>query len=250
MHTATERLASPQATPSVPPWRDLWLYLGVGGGGFIVASLLARQFITQVTLTVSLLAYALNIVFFAGSVYMLGVRRGRLSFRAMGFVPPRLGRFWFLTALVLSLALLPLRGLVGVVVQQLWGGTMEGLQMRMEVIAPEGFTWLGFFITLVGAGILVPISEELFFRGAIFTWFRRRFGFGAALWASALLFALGHMDTAGVVASSLVLGLANGFVYERSQTLWAPIIMHITTNSFAVLVVYGALAFAPQLLQT
>jgi membrane protease YdiL (CAAX protease family) len=136
-----------------------------------------------------------------------------------------------------------------VVVQFLAGGNLNGLQGRMDVIAPDGFTWVGFLVTLIGAGILVPISEELFFRGAIFTWFRQRYNFPIAMLASSLLFGLGHFDTIGVVASSFVLAVANAYVFEKSKTLWAPILMHITTNSFAVLVIYGALAFAPNLVQ-
>lgn len=245
-----QQLAVPESRPR-PAWRDLVLYLVVGFGGFFVGSFLVGQLLhpEQVTLPISLLAYGLNILFFAGSVLVLGAARGKLNLRELGFFPPRLGLTWFLAAIGLSLALLPLRGLVGVAVQQLVRGDLQGLQGRMDVIAPEGFTWLGFLVTLLGAGILVPISEELFFRGAIFTWFRGRYNFPVAVVVSSLLFALGHFDSVGVVASSLVLAIANAYVFEKSKTLWAPILMHMTTNSFAVLIIYGALAFDPKLLQ-
>ena len=42
----------------------------------------------------------------------------------------------------------------------------------------------------------------------------------AALLASSTLFALGHIDAIGVVASAFVLGIANGWVFEKSKTLW------------------------------
>lgn len=232
-----------------PAWRDLILYFVVGGGGFVVASLVASRFVGRGTLSLSLLAYTLNIIFFAGSVLVVGVARRKLSLREIGFFPPRISPQWFAGAIFLSLALLPLRGVIGLVVQSLASGTLNGLQNRMDVIAPGNFTWLGFLLTLLGAGILVPISEELFFRGALFTWFRTRYNFPVALIASSLLFALGHIDTIGVVAASLVLAIANAWVFEKSKTLWAPILMHITTNSFAVLLIYGALAFAPQMLK-
>lgn len=232
-----------------PQWLDLILYLVVGGGGFVAASLVVGRFVDRGTLEVSLIAYALNILFFAGSVLVVGVARGKLSLSGIGFYPPRLPLEWFWRAIAISLALLPVRALIGVIVQFLSGGNLEGLQGRMSVIAPDGFTWVGFLVTLLGAGILVPISEELFFRGAIFTWFRGRFNFPIALLASSSLFALGHFDTIGVVASSFVLGAANAWVFEKSKTLWAPIIMHITTNSFAVLVIYASLAFAPAMVK-
>lgn len=243
-NTALENAPDPR-----PAWLDLFLYLLVGGGGFVLASLVAGRFVSRGTLGVSYVAYAINIIFFAGSVLLIGAARGKLSLREIGFIPPRIRLRWGIAAIALSLALLPLRGLIGVVVQYFAGGNLNGLQGRMDVIAPESFTWLGFLLTLLFAGMLVPISEELFFRGALFTWFRRRYNFPIALIASSLLFAFGHIDTIGVVASSLVLAVANAWIFEKSKTLWAPILMHMTTNSFAVLFIYGALALNPQLLR-
>ncbi|RIK33593.1 MAG: hypothetical protein DCC52_02790 [Chloroflexi bacterium] len=46
-----------------------------------------------------------------------------------------------------------------------------------------------------------------------------------------------------------MLALVNAWAFEKSKSLWTPILMHITTNSFAVLIIYGALAFAPQALR-
>lgn len=243
-NTLSEKPAHP-----VPEWRDLILYLVVGGGGFILTSVIAGRFVERGSLAVSVLAYAINIFFFIGSVLLVGVARGKLSLREIGFMPPRISIPWFAGAILLSLALLPLRGIIGVIVQYLASGNLNGMQARMDLIAPEQFTWFGFFITLIGAGILAPIAEELFFRGALFTWFRQKFNFPVALLASSTIFALGHIDTAGVVAGAFVLGIANAWVFEKSKTLWAPILMHITTNSFAVLVIYAALAFAPQILK-
>ena len=238
-----------QAPRPKSQWRDLFLYLLVGGGGFVLASLAAARWVERGSLSVSALAYALNIIFFAGSVLLVGAARGKLDLRAMGFMPPRISAGWFVGAILLSLALLPARGAIGVLAQYLAGGSLDGMQNRLNIIAPESFTWLGFLVTLIGAGILVPIAEELFFRGALFTWFRQRYNFPIALLASSLLFAFGHIDTLGVVAASFVLALANAWAFEKSKSLWAPILMHMTTNSFAVLVIYGALAFAPQLLR-
>jgi len=244
--TGQTGMVEPQAKPQ---WLDLILYLVVGAGGFVLASLIVGRFVNRGSLEVSVIAYALNIIFFAGSVIVVGVARGKLSLSEIGFFPPRLPVVWFWRAIALSLALLPVRGLIGVIVQFLANGNLNGMQGRMDVIAPDGFTWVGFLVTLLGAGILVPISEELFFRGALFTWFRGRYNFPIALLVSSALFALGHFDTIGVVASSFVLGVANAWVFEKSKTLWAPIIMHVTTNSFAVLVIYSSLAFAPGMLK-
>jgi membrane protease YdiL (CAAX protease family) len=226
---------------TLPAWRDLILYLVIGAGGFVAASWVASRFVSRGSLGVSLLAYAINFVFFAGAALLAGVARGKLSLRELGFIPPRITTRLFFGAIALSLALLPLRGLIGVIVQFVaGGGSLQGLEGRMQVIAPGGVTWSGFLATLLCVGILVPIAEELFFRGALFTWFRQRFNFPLALLASSLLFALGHADTIGVVASAFVLAVVNAWALERTRMLWVPILMHMTTNTVAVLIIYAA----------
>lgn len=242
---------APVETPAsrAPQWRDLLLYLSVGIGGYIAASLLVEWLFkpTKMTLGLSVIAFSLNVLFIGGSALVLGAWRKQLNFSTIGFFPPRVTLAQLQLGILVSLAILPVRALTAAGVQQLMGGQLDSSQMRLNMIAPDGFTWLGFFVTLLGAGILAPIAEELFFRGALFGWFRRRFDFRAAALASSLLFGLAHIDTAAVVASSFVFALAAAYLYERTQTLWVPIVMHITSNSFAVLVIYAMLAFAPQL---
>src|SRR6266536_4021765 len=175
-----------ETTTPRPQWRDLILYLLVGFGGLFGASVLVGTFLRakEMTLLLSAVAYGLNILFFAGTILFLGAARGKINLREIGFVPPRLGWNWFGVAILVSSALLPLRGLVGLLVQMLAGGNLDGLDARSDLIAPGGFTWVSFLVTLLGVGILVPISEELFFRGAIFTWFRARFNFPVAMLVS------------------------------------------------------------------
>lgn len=246
MNAVQTETFSPSVTTR-PRWRDLFLYLLLGVGGYLGASL-ALDFIlkpTKITLGLSALAFALNVLFIGGSVLLLSAWRKRLHLDTIGFFPPRLTRARAFQAVILSLGILPVRALAAALAQLATGGRMDSSQMRLDLIAPEGFTWLGFFVTLLGAGILAPMAEELFFRGALFSWFRERFNFPVAMLASSLLFGLAHYDTAAVVASSFVFGLVAAYMFERTQTLWVPILMHITSNSFAVLIIYAALAFAP-----
>lgn len=241
----------PNQTRQLPAWRDLILYLVVGIGGYLAASALVEVLLkpTKMTLPLSALSFLLNVVFIGGSVLVLGAWRRRLDLSTIGFFPPRLDGNLLALAVLASLVILPVRGVVAVVIQQAMGGRLDSTQLRLELIAPDGFSWLGFFLTLLGAGILAPIAEELFFRGALLTWFRGRFNFPVAMLVTSILFGLAHIDTAGVVASSFVFGLAAAYMFERTKTLWVPIAMHITSNSLAVCFLYFALARAPDLLR-
>lgn len=87
---------------------------------------------------------------------------------------------------------------------------------------------------LLGAVIVVPLMEELFWRSFVMRWVQtpdflrldpRRVGLRALL-LSAILFGIEHhLWFAGVVA-----GLAYGWLYQRSANLWVPIVAHAVTN--------------------
>jgi hypothetical protein len=96
----------------------------------------------------------------------------------------------------------------------------------------NGYAYL---ILLLGVGILAPISEELFFRGLIYNWFRQRWGMWVSILLSSIWFSIGHIDSLGVVASSFLMGGVIAYVYERTRSLWFAIAIHLITNSISVL---------------
>jgi membrane protease YdiL (CAAX protease family) len=90
-----------------------------------------------------------------------------------------------------------------------------------------------FTLSLLAVGIVGPIFEELLFRGLIFGELRKISTVRLALVIQALLFGIYHMNTVqGTYA--FVIGLLLGYVYYRSNSIWAPIIMHISINSSSV----------------
>lgn len=90
-------------------------------------------------------------------------------------------------------------------------------------------------VRLGGAALVVPLMEELFWRSFVMRWmmdrnFRqvdpRRVTWVPLLMVSAV-FAVEHdLWLAGLVA-----GVAYGYLYIRSGSLWAPILAHAVTNA-------------------
>lgn len=87
-------------------------------------------------------------------------------------------------------------------------------------------------VTVIGA----PFSEELFFRGFVFSGLLR-WGFWPAAAASALLFALVHFDP-GSLLPFFSIGLLMAWLYWRRGSLWDAIVFHFLFNalSFSILV--------------
>ena len=237
-----------QQKPTKADWLDLLLYLLVGFGSFLLISVGLSYLFPDVAETAVFLIYLINVICFTGTTYLLGIRRGKLTWAQLGIRPFHWRWEWLLLGAGIAIVLLPIRGLIGLAVQSLIAGNMDSVQARSDLIMGGGFSWLDFGVTLVGVGILVPIAEEVYFRGLIHTWFwqhvsRRRL----RILASGAIFALGHADSVGVVAASFVIGLVSPIFYERTRSLAVPIIIHITTNSAATILLFAALAIMEHL---
>lgn len=87
-------------------------------------------------------------------------------------------------------------------------------------------------VTVVGA----PLSEELFFRGLVFSGLLK-WGFWPAAATSGLMFALVHFDPGSVVPFFMIAVLLS-WVYYRRRSLWDAIVFHLLFNliSFTLLV--------------
>ena len=141
----------------------------------------------------------------------------------------------------LSLSHGALSTIVGLVILVLWVNLDAGWMLIGE--PGEGFKPIGadgrldpvlIAFRILGATLVVPIMEELFWRSFIQRWIHRpdfmaldpaQIGMRALLIASAL-FAVEHQQwLAGLIA-----GLAYGGLYIYTRNLWAPILAHAVTN--------------------
>jgi uncharacterized protein len=244
----TENLLEEQSIPDEPKprWRELALYLFVGFGLYFLASLplvfLVGDDISNISLGITVLIGILNAVCLIGTVYLTGIRRGKLTWAGIGFVPPKMKIQWFILAVVVSLGLIPLRSIVGAAVEYLVHGGLDSLEMRGELLfAGAEPNILNFLVSLLIIAVVVPISEELYFRGLIYRWFQLRFSIWPAVLLSSIIFGLAHYDSLAVVVSSFVMGVINAIAMERTKSIWVPILMHAVTNGVAVILIYFVL---------
>ena len=86
-------------------------------------------------------------------------------------------------------------------------------------------------------GVVVPIGEELFFRGLVFGALRRRLNRHLAAVLSALFFTAAHLDPAATLPI-LLLGLVLAYTYEYTGSLVPGMVAHGVNNLAALLVFY------------
>jgi len=159
-------------------------------------------------------------------VILIIIRAGRRSFRDALVIRPISAGTAVLVFLVgisinmvtnFSLALLPIP---------------ESIIEQYNELVGKAIISDDFWLTLFTTSLLVPVTEELVFRGMSFNVLRRGMTLAMAVIFQTLIFAAAHMlpfQIAYVFPTSLVLGL----VYVWCDSILAPIILHIAYNGLS-----------------
>ena len=89
-------------------------------------------------------------------------------------------------------------------------------------------------VTIICAGILIPIVEEIIFRGLIFNRIKHQYNFVAGLLISSLLFGIYHGNIVQGIYATL-LGIFLGFAYHKTKSILIPIFIHMGGNTFVLI---------------
>lgn len=92
----------------------------------------------------------------------------------------------------------------------------------------------GLLPELLGSCLVIPLAEELLYRGVVYRRLRESFDVRAALLISAFIFGVVHANLVQFFYAAL-LGLLLAFLYEKTGYFYAPLLGHITANAVAVM---------------
>ena len=84
--------------------------------------------------------------------------------------------------------------------------------------------------------VFAPVAEELIFRGFLYKFLRQRFSFVLSAFLVSFLFALMHFNFKSFIPIA-VLGFGFCYIYEKTQNILAPIIMHLIHNSLTAVII-------------
>jgi membrane protease YdiL (CAAX protease family) len=110
----------------------------------------------------------------------------------------------------------------------------------MSRLPSAGF--LAWFLIIIRACILAPLTEELLFRGLLFGWLRGRFSAALTIFVTALLFTVMHYYPI-LFPLAFLFGAVSGWVRERTGSSLNFVIAHILNSILFLATVYIFITF-------
>ncbi|MAT45661.1 MAG: hypothetical protein CL609_25295 [Anaerolineaceae bacterium] len=201
------------------------LYFGLSlGAGFLLNENVDPSWITFSALISNALAcfgsiLVVNLFFKNHSLFQIGFRKTSMV--------------WILIALSVGVGLMILRALLAGLILLIFPSLLEGTEILQEAFITNNTNLLSQLSTLLLGGVIIPIGEELFFRGFLHNWLRNRLAMWPAILISAFIFSAFHLIP---LQALLVfpMGVMTAWLYEKSHSLTAPIVLHIINNSVAL----------------
>ena len=181
---------------------------------------------------------AQNLAIFAG-LYLVLVRFKGLSWKDLGLRPVH-GK-WLKTTGIIILVFVPLTFFLEMAMEHFLGFSFEDLVL--QIYAPYGFSWYSATGLIVLGGMMAPVAEELFFRGVLYGWIRRRWSSTVGILGSAAIFAGIHLQPQ-MMPEIFLVGVILAWLYECSNSLYPGILLHMTLNIMTFIWLFTSLATA------
>jgi len=169
-------------------------------------------------------------VFLLASAIWFGPRKYRLSLATLGLRPSLHASWW----LPVMLAITSLALVYG------YDAAISLASVDPASTPDEVFENVGpFIVVAVGAVLMAPWIEEIFFRGFLFGGLRERWGWVLAAVVSSFLFATAHLDPYGMPVY-FGIGFLFAWAYEHTGSIRSPVIAHVIVNACTVGVALAA----------
>jgi len=112
--------------------------------------------------------------------------------------------------------------------------TIEGLGKSSISLSPENIRFLFTFC------VFAPFIEELFFRGFLYNFYKKK-GVIIALIISSVLFSVLHFDLYRIILI-FIIGVFLALLYEITQCFWIPVLIHGSVNAVHTFIVMKPVA--------
>lgn len=218
--TPTVLSATSSEAERLPGWPEILAGLGAAAAAMAALVLLAPFLPTEPV------AYGLTLAAWSAGVGFVGFGAAfAIRFRSLAVFGVRRTTWrWLLIGLGAGIVAFLLKGAINAALIALGFG--EDAQVPFQQAGNGGA--LALIVTFVCLAFLVPLGEELLFRGVLMRGLLR-YGAVVAVLGSSVVFALFHGINLAL-PTALVVGIIAAEVARRSGSIWPAVVVHVVNN--------------------
>jgi uncharacterized protein len=163
------------------------------------------------------------------TTYFVYTRKKGFGYLDLGFID--VNKKWMLLSVIAGLFVVFIGGGLSTLLSKLLSLDMTNSLMEQNALSNK--LWLDLLNFKLLIGILIPISEEIYFRGVLFKYFREKYKFLYAGTLSALIFSIFHFSFV-LLPFTFILGFTSAYMFEKTQSIIPSFFVHIIANTIAV----------------
>ncbi|MFP4539691.1 MAG: CPBP family intramembrane glutamic endopeptidase [Candidatus Paceibacterota bacterium] len=215
-------------------WKRVFSFKDVIKTSLFILALPAATLITlyfvEVPLKYATLIFETVFILSIIAVFFIYAHKKKIPLSKLGFNKIKHKFRWMLISLVLGLFVIFIGGGLAA-----WVDEMLEIGRSEQLTLPDGMdnNWLLFLHFQIFIGVLIPIAEEIYFRGLIFRYLRQYKPFIFSALLSSFIFAVLHIHPS-LMIFAFILGLTSALVYEKSGNIIPALLVHIIVNSTVV----------------
>lgn len=212
------------------------LLLGIYFAALSLLGLLDTEEILQATSinnSTFTLLYGIQVLLMLGVVWFFAVFWRKASLKDLGLRYYSILKTLWYTFLAL-LGIFAMSFLYVFVMNSFFG--IEAPTSKVEELVRSGN--ISSNILLVVVTIVAPFSEEIFFRGYLYSAFKKAWGVNAGLFLSSFLFALAHLEIYSFIPI-FIIGWILAYIFEKTKSLFPVIFLHAAYNLILILIMLG-----------
>ena len=181
--------------------------------------------------------YGIQVLLMFGVVWFFAIYWRRSGFRDLGFRYYSIGKTIWYT--FLSLILIFIVSFVYVFILQRVFGIDAPASKIDELVASGNVSGN---ILIVVTAVVAPFCEEVYFRGFLYSAFRKSFGVVVGIFLSSIVFAAAHLDLFSFFPI-MIIGWILAFMYEKTKSIFPVIFLHAIYNLTLILILLGRVQF-------
>jgi len=202
----------------------------------IFMALRERELLSENITSISfVILYGIQVILMIGTVWFFALHRRKARLRDLGLKYYSIGKtIWY--SFVSLLAIFAISFIYVFVLNSVFG--IEAPSSKIEVLVRNRS--ISNTVLLAVVALIGPVIEEVFFRGFLYSAFKKSWGVLPALFLSSVLFSIAHLEIYSFIPL-FIIGWLLAYIFEKTQSIFPAIFLHASYNLILILVLLGQL---------